>query len=86
MRNAPRNKVRVGTGRALLGTVAHDASRASIGVLVTTSTFTRGAWQSILGDARLGGRDYDGIMNWIAELKGGWFQAEDHVPCGVKRG
>ena len=63
------NKIQLDTLRALLGTMAHDARNANKGVLVTTSTFTKGSKEFILSESRLGGKDYDGILGWIDELK-----------------
>lgn len=63
------NKVQLETLRALLGTLAHDAQTVNKGVLVTTSTFTKGAREFILGEARLDGKDYNGILGWVDELK-----------------
>jgi len=64
------NKVEVGLVRSLLGVVASRASQADKGVLVTTSTFTKGAWEMILGESRLDGRDYDGVLGWIHDIYG----------------
>lgn len=61
------NKVQLDTLRALLGVVAHDSRKANIGVLVTTSRFTKGANDLILSECRLDGKDYDGITGWISE-------------------
>lgn len=66
---AESNKVQLDTLRALLGTVAHDASKANIGVLVTTSRFTKGCKDLIMSECRLDGKDYDGILGWVGELK-----------------
>lgn len=63
------NKVQLETLRALLGTMAHDARHVNKGVLVTTSTFTKGSKEFILSESRLDGKDYDGILGWIDELK-----------------
>lgn len=59
------NKVQLETLRALLGTLAHDARNVNKGVLVTTSTFTKGSKEFILSESRLDGKDYDGILGWI---------------------
>lgn len=63
------NKVQLESLRALLGTLAHDARDVNKGVLVTTSTFTKGSKEFILSESRLDGKDYDGILGWIGELK-----------------
>lgn len=62
------NKIQLNTLRALLGVVAHDQNKTNIGVLVTTSTFTKGCRNLILSECRLDGRDYDGILGWIDEI------------------
>lgn len=62
------NKIQLETLRTLLGTVAHDARQVNMGVLVTTSTFTKGSKEFILAESRLDGKDYDGILGWIDEL------------------
>lgn len=62
------NKIQLETLRALLGTMAHDARSVNKGVLVTTSTFTRGSKDFILSETRLDGKDYDGILGWIDEI------------------
>jgi restriction endonuclease Mrr len=63
------NKVQLERLRALLGTLAHDARNVNKGVLVTTSTFTKGSKEFILSESRLDGKDYDGILGWIDELR-----------------
>lgn len=67
-RYADGNKIQLETLRALLGTMAHDARQVNKGVLVTTSTFTKGSKKFILAESRLDGKDYDGILGWINEL------------------
>lgn len=63
------NKIQLDTMRSLLGTVAHDSRKVNKGILVTTSTFTRGCKEFILAESRVDGKDYDGILGWIDELK-----------------
>lgn len=63
------NKVQLDSLRALLGVVAHHATEANIGVLVTTSTFTSGGKQLIAAECRLDGKDYDGLMGWVSGLQ-----------------
>jgi restriction endonuclease Mrr len=62
------NRIQLETLRALLGTMAHDSRQVNKGVLVTTSTFTKGSKEFILAESRLDGKDYDGILGWIDEL------------------
>jgi restriction endonuclease Mrr len=66
---AAEKKVGVGLVRSLLGVVAHEQTRVNKGVLVTTSSFTKGAKDLIVSDVRLGGKDYQGIIGWISEIK-----------------
>jgi len=63
------NKVQLDSLRALLGVVAHNATEANIGVLVTTSTFTAGARKLIMSESRLDGKDYNGILGWVTSAK-----------------
>lgn len=63
------NKIQLDTLRSLLGTVAHHATEANMGVLVTTSTFTKGCKNLIMSECRLDGKDYDGLLGWVGELK-----------------
>jgi restriction system protein len=65
---ADTNKVQLDTLRALLGCVAHHATEANIGVLVTTSRFTQGCKDLIASECRLDGKDYDGIVGWVNQL------------------
>jgi restriction endonuclease Mrr len=62
------NKVQLDTLRGLLGTVAHDSRKANIGVLVTTSTFTRGCHELLASECRLDGKDYQGLLGWVSEI------------------
>ncbi len=63
------NKIQLDTMRSLLGTVAHDSRKVNKGVLVTTSTFTKGCKEFILAESRLDGKDYDGVLGWVNELR-----------------
>lgn len=64
---AESNRVQLDSVRALLGVVAHDSRSANVGVLVTTSYFTRGCKELIATDCRLDGKDYEGIVGWVSE-------------------
>lgn len=57
--------VGLATMRSLLGSVMQVEKGASIGVLVTTSRFTRGARKFILTETRIDGRDYQGLVDWL---------------------
>ena len=63
------NKIQLDTMRSLLGTVAHDSRKVNKGILVTTSTFTKGCKEFILAESRVDGKDYDGVLGWIDELR-----------------
>jgi HJR/Mrr/RecB family endonuclease len=66
-RYSPKNKVGPDIARALLGTITHGTSRATKGVLVTTSSFTPAAKRFILTEPHLDGKDFDGIVEWLRE-------------------
>jgi hypothetical protein len=53
--------------RALLGTITHEKSRATKGILVTTSSFTPAAREFILTEPNLDGKDFAGIVGWLQE-------------------
>lgn len=63
------NKVQLESLRALLGVVAHHSTKANIGVLVTTSTFTSGSRRLILSESRLDGKDYDDVLGWVSDAR-----------------
>jgi len=58
------NKVGVETIRTLLGSVV-AGNKANKGVLVTTSSFTKGAKELIVQQAALDGTDFVGIQSWM---------------------
>lgn len=66
-RYAPEKPVGPEIARALLGTIAHGHTRASKGVIVTTSYFTPSARNFILTEPDLDGKDFDGIVEWLKE-------------------
>ncbi len=63
------NKIQLDTMRSLLGTVAHDSREVNKGILVTTSTFTKGCKEFILAESRVDGKDYDGVLGWVDEIR-----------------
>ncbi len=63
------SKVGVEIIRSLLGSVSFKSTQSNIGVLVTTSSFTKGAKNFILNDARVDGKDYSDIMKWLEQIK-----------------
>ena len=68
-RYAEDNRVGVAALRGLLGTIAHHRTKANIGVLVTTATFTRGSREFIISEALIDGRDFNDIVKWLREYK-----------------
>ncbi len=66
-RYAQTNRVGVDIARLLLGAVTDNSQNPSIGVLVTTSYFTSGALTFMGSNARIRGRDFDGVVDWIKE-------------------
>ena len=67
-RYSKRRPVGPDIARALLGVISHDATRASKGILVTTSYFTPAAQQFIITEPSLEGRDFDGIVEWMRRI------------------
>jgi len=63
------NKIQLDTMRSLLGTVAHDSRKVNKGILVTTSSFTKGCKEFILAESRVDGKDYDGVLGWVDEIR-----------------
>ncbi len=62
---AERQKIGPAIMRALLGTITHDKTKANIGVLVTTSSFTKGSRDIIKSNPLIDGKDFNGIGSWI---------------------
>ena len=69
-RYAPDRPVGPEIARALLGTILHGSTRATKGVLVTTSRFTPATRTFILTEPSLDGKDFDGIVGWLQEYGG----------------
>jgi HJR/Mrr/RecB family endonuclease len=63
-----KRKIQLETMRALLGTVVHTNSKANIGVLVTTSSFTKGVRDFITSEAMIDGKDFHDLVQWIKEV------------------
>lgn len=66
-RYAPHRPVGPEIARALLGTIMHKNTRATRGILVTTSFFTPAAHKFILTEPALEGKDFNGIVDWLKE-------------------
>lgn len=64
---AESNKIGPDILRALLGTVAHSRTKASIGVLVTTSSFTTGARTFMAAEALIDGKDFNALAKWLVK-------------------
>lgn len=62
-------KIQIDTMRSLLGTISHGTTKANIGVLVTTSTFTKGAKNFYLSEAMLDGKDFNDLVGWLRQVK-----------------
>lgn len=69
-RYAPDKPVGPDVARAMLGTISHGETRATKGILVTTSYFTSGARKFILTEPLLDGKDFHGIVDWLEEYAG----------------
>lgn len=68
-RYAEGRRVQLATLRALLGTVSHARTKANIGVLVTTSRFSRGAREFILSEALIDGKDFADLVRWLRQYR-----------------
>lgn len=66
---APHRKIQPDIMRALLGTISHAQTKANKGVLVTTSSFTRGAKSFIASESMLSGKDFNDLVKWINQVK-----------------
>lgn len=65
---SPNRKIQIGTMRSLLGTISHGPTKANIGVLVTTSAFTKGAKNFYLSEAMLDGKDFNDLVGWLSQV------------------
>jgi HJR/Mrr/RecB family endonuclease len=63
-----KRKIQLDTMRALLGTVVHANSKANVGVLVTTSSFTKGVRDFITSEALIDGKDFHDLVRWINQV------------------
>ncbi len=66
-RYGEKNKIQLGVVRSLLGSVVQSNTSVAVGVLVTTSFFTKGAINFFAENANIQGRDFDGVVDWIRE-------------------
>jgi len=55
--------------RALFGTVSASKTKVNKGVLVTTSTFSKGAKEFIMSEPLVGGKDFYDLVKWIEQTK-----------------
>lgn len=67
-RYGPDRKVGIPELRSLLGSVAQHGAEANIGVLATTSTFTRDGIEMIASDARLDGKNIHDLGAWLDQI------------------
>lgn len=63
------NKIGPDILRMLLGTITHARTRADVGVLVTTSSFTSGARSFMAAEAAIDGKDFNDLANWMARIR-----------------
>jgi HJR/Mrr/RecB family endonuclease len=68
-RYAQSRKIGPSTMRSLLGTVTGSETKANVGVLVTTSSFTRGSKRIIAAETALDGKDFQDLVSWINQIK-----------------
>ena len=72
-RYAKHRKIEPEKLRALLGAISLD-QRATIGVLVTTSSFTKGCLELIAGHSQIDGKDFNGICKWLNDIRSGKYK------------
>lgn len=65
------DKIGLDLMRGLLGSVAHGPTKANKGVLVTTSSFTKGAKDFIVSEPLVDGKDFKDLVVWLNEYKQG---------------
>ncbi|MBU1188516.1 MAG: restriction endonuclease [Gammaproteobacteria bacterium] len=70
-RYSQNNKIGLDIMRSLLGTITHGPTRASMGVVVTTSSFTSGAKKFIATEATVDGKDFDSMVKWLQSVRHG---------------
>lgn len=68
-RYSPHRKIGPEILRSLLGTISHGPTQADKGVLITTSSFTKGAKKLILSESRIDGKDYTDLLTWIEKIR-----------------
>lgn len=66
-----RRKIGLEKMRGLLGSVTHSQTKANKGVLVTTSSFTRGAKNFVLSEPLIDGKDFNDLVTWLNTYKHG---------------
>jgi hypothetical protein len=65
-----KNKIGVDKMRELYGTIQSNRTLANKGILVTTSSFTKGAKEYIISETPLlDGKDFHDVVNWIKSIK-----------------
>jgi len=68
-RYAESRKIGPSTMRSLLGTVTGTETKVNVGVLVTTSSFTKGSKSLIAAETALDGKDFQDLVSWISQVK-----------------
>ncbi len=66
---SPNRPIKPEIMRALLGTVSQANTKANKGVLVTTSSFSKGSKSLIASEAMLDGKDFKDIVTWLSTIK-----------------
>ncbi len=66
---APNRKIESADMKVMLGTVETTTPKPDKGVILTTSTFTKGAWNLVANQTNLWGRDLQGIIEWMKIVK-----------------
>lgn len=66
---SPERKIQLHTMRSLLGTISYSETKVNMGVLVTTSFFTKGSKNLIMSEALIDGKDFDDLVLWINQVK-----------------
>lgn len=66
---APNRKIGYADMKVMLETVESSTPKPDKGMILTTSTFTKGAWSLTAQQTNLWGRDLAGIIKWMKTVK-----------------
>jgi len=67
-RYAPHRKIGLDFMRALLGVITHRPTSANRGVLVTTSSFTKGSNEFIAAEPSIDGQDFNNLVKLLQQI------------------